>query len=257
MDNVEEWAFTGYDGYYVSTFGRVLGPGRHGKQKIMTPTHASLNGHLEVNMYVNGERFRDYIHRLVAKAFIPNPKGHPIVRHLDGNPSNNNVWNLAWGTQKDNMHDAINSGTFRYLTDEDRELAMQKRRMPVRAKSFLTGEEFSFESQQEASRKLGIEQSAVYSVLSGRSKSAKGYYFVAGDDETPIDISSKTYSIRKGLIKATSVSTGQEILFRGQTEAAKALEMSIASVSNVLRGKVDQACGYRFEYIPEEGDIHD
>lgn len=53
------------------------------------------------------------------------------------------------------------------------------------------------------------------------------------------------------------VSTGQEIIFRGQTETAKALGISIASVSNVLRGKVSQACGYRFEYIPEEGDIHD
>lgn len=50
------------------------------------------------------------IHRLVAKTFLPNPNNYPIVRHLDGNSLNNKVENLAWGTQKDNMQDAVFHG---------------------------------------------------------------------------------------------------------------------------------------------------
>lgn len=37
-----------------------------------------------------------YIHRLVAQAFIPNPRCKPLVHHVDGNPANNDVSNLVW-----------------------------------------------------------------------------------------------------------------------------------------------------------------
>lgn len=52
------------------------------------------------------------VHFLVAQAFIgPRPKGR-IIRHLDGNPLNNNVSNLAYGTYKDNENDKHTCGTW-------------------------------------------------------------------------------------------------------------------------------------------------
>jgi len=44
-----------------------------------------------------------YIHRLVAMAFIPNPHDYRTVNHLDGNPLNNHVDNLAWASHRENI----------------------------------------------------------------------------------------------------------------------------------------------------------
>lgn len=59
----------------------------------------------------NGERHRKRVHRLVLETFTgPCPKGMEC-RHLNGDKTDNRLCNLAWGTRKENMHDAIKHGT--------------------------------------------------------------------------------------------------------------------------------------------------
>lgn len=68
-------------------------------------------GHLYVRMAKDGKPSADTVHRIVAKAFLPPPlPGQTLVRHLDGNPGNNRVDNLKWGTQSDNMQDCVRHG---------------------------------------------------------------------------------------------------------------------------------------------------
>ena len=43
----------------------------------------------------------------MAQAFIPNPNNYKQVGHFDGNPLNNNVFNLYWCNQKQNINNEI------------------------------------------------------------------------------------------------------------------------------------------------------
>jgi len=45
----------------------------------------------------------EQMHRLVAKAWIPNPENKPFVMHINDDSTNYLIENLKWGTQGDNM----------------------------------------------------------------------------------------------------------------------------------------------------------
>lgn len=78
--------------------------------RILKPQPNS-NGYLRVLLYGHhGHVGWRSVHRLVASAFLPNPSEFPIVRHLDDDKTNNHVYNLAWGTQAENVADAMRSG---------------------------------------------------------------------------------------------------------------------------------------------------
>lgn len=93
----------GCDKYEVSNLGRVRSFRRYPAGKIMKP-HINQDGYQRVILRtVNGEKYNFSIHRLVANAFIPNPKQLPIINHIDENKVNNHVSNLEWCSQKHNV----------------------------------------------------------------------------------------------------------------------------------------------------------
>lgn len=171
----EKWShIQNIGGYMVSDKGRVWS---EVSQKFIKVKPMDDHGHLGVCLSSNGKTYYRYIHRLVAEAFIPNPNNYPIVRHLDDDPSNNELNNLAWGTQKDNIRDCIENGNSYRLTDDDRYKGNKDRMIPVMAINIETGEHLYFQSQGEAGRKLSIPQSNIFKVLKNERRSAGGYKF--------------------------------------------------------------------------------
>lgn len=59
------------------------------------------------------------VHRLILMCFDRAPNYGEEARHLDGDPSNNDISNLVWGTKKENWQDRREHGRANKLTIED------------------------------------------------------------------------------------------------------------------------------------------
>ena len=95
----------------VSDTGHVYKVMKDGRLKELAQ-HGISRGrrYLCVRPSINGKQVTFYVHRLVAEAFLHNPKNLPQVNHIDGNPRNNNIENLEWCTASHNIRHAYNTG---------------------------------------------------------------------------------------------------------------------------------------------------
>ena len=103
----------GFEGLYqVSSFGRVKSLKRYVKKsngKTMLVNERICKpfvnkGYFYVTLSKNGHQPNKKVHRLVASAFIPNPKSLPHINHKDEVLSNNKASNLEWCTEDYNRH---------------------------------------------------------------------------------------------------------------------------------------------------------
>ena len=98
--------------YEVSNFGRVRSIdtvdswGRLRKGRILK-YGLDRRGYPRIKLTRREFSKSERIHRLVAKAFIPNPKNLPQVNHIDGVKTNNNFLNLEWCDNSYNQKHAI------------------------------------------------------------------------------------------------------------------------------------------------------
>lgn len=100
-----------YEGLYeVSNWGRVWSAPRNTTRGGILKQATSERGVKSVNLTKNGKQRVRLVHQLVAEAFIGGcPEGQE-VRHWDGDPSNNYVMNLLYGTRSENMQDMVRHG---------------------------------------------------------------------------------------------------------------------------------------------------
>lgn len=89
-----------YHDYIVTSDGKVFSCKSN---KYLKPTeHNGKQPYYYVSICIDGKAHKEFIHRLVAKAFISNPKNLPQVNHIDGNIHNNDVSNLEWVSNQEN-----------------------------------------------------------------------------------------------------------------------------------------------------------
>lgn len=59
---------------------------------------------------VGGVKHTAYVHRALARLFIPNPDNKPHINHIDGDKANFALGNLEWCTHLENMRHAYATG---------------------------------------------------------------------------------------------------------------------------------------------------
>lgn len=97
-----------YHHYEASNLGRIRSL-RFNRIKPMKPTVIQRN-YRQVNLRSDNKGKQLLVHRLIALTFIPNTDGKLEVNHLDGDKSNNNVSNLEWSSNRENIAHAVDSG---------------------------------------------------------------------------------------------------------------------------------------------------
>ena len=94
-------------GYTITEDGKVFSETHNwrGYGRREMKQRPDSDGYPSVRLTVDGIRKRFAVHRLMCLTFIPRPMWATEIRHLDGNPENNHIDNLAWGNQKLNAKD--------------------------------------------------------------------------------------------------------------------------------------------------------
>lgn len=154
----------GYEGQYaITSCGKVWS---YRRKKFLKPRRCG-KGYYSVSLSKNNVVKQHLIHRLVAEAYIPNPRNKPQVNHKDEDKSNNALPNLEWMTAKENS----NYGT---------------RNKTISKKIYCVELDKVFESLTSASKELGLFNGNISRVCSGRQHTTGGYhfkYFEENEDE--------------------------------------------------------------------------
>lgn len=123
--------------YEVSRCGRVrrvCGASYRNNGTMQTWSGRDLNlslttkGYCVVRLSAPGKRKMARVHRLVADAFVDNPRALPEVNHIDGNKQNNRASNLEWCTTRENAVHAVKNRLSKITKLSDEEVQMARTR---------------------------------------------------------------------------------------------------------------------------------
>ena len=140
--------------YSISNIGLV----RNDKNDKILKTNFS-KGYERVGLTINGVQHSFFIHRLVAKAFIPNPENKPEVNHINGNKSCNYDSNLEWCTRSENQIHAAKTGLI------NANWANKRRITEKQAIQICELLEENKLNQKEIARQVGCSRHSVFNIL--------------------------------------------------------------------------------------------
>lgn len=141
--------------YEVSDHGNVRN--KKGKILISAPDQ---KGYLMVGLRKENKTYTKRVARLVAISFIPNPENKKYVNHIDNNPSNNEVSNLEWNTQAENISHAVKQGRFNQGTLSPRTKFTEEQILEIRKR--IANKEIS---QCKLAKELGVTQNCISEIV--------------------------------------------------------------------------------------------
>lgn len=162
-----------YEGLYqVSNFGNI----RRYKTgyEFLNRYKYKHKGYIRTALCKNNHVTHFYVHRLVAKVFIPNPENKSEVNHKDGDKTNNHVDNLEWCTRQENMKHARNTGLWNVTENMKNALIIYHKKGV--SQYTMTGKFIrSFDSAKSASDYTNINSGNITLCCRGKRNSAGGY----------------------------------------------------------------------------------
>lgn len=169
----------GYEGLYqVSNLGRVKSlfrevhykDGRIGHfPEMILRQGTNHKGYKVVYLSKSSSKKTALVHRLVAKAFIPNPNSLPQINHKDEDKVNNTADNLEWCNAKyNNNYGGYRERMSKTLTNGP--LAKSTQQFDLKGKLIKV-----WPSTIEIQRQLGFFASNIQKCCVGKIKTAYGY----------------------------------------------------------------------------------
>jgi hypothetical protein len=120
--------------------GRIKG--KKGKWRKLKPYPSGRSGHLRVSLLdKNGRRRQRLVHCLVLEAFVgPCPLGMECRHFPDRDPENNNLFNIQWGTSKQNAKDREFHGTNKMKGETHWKARLTDKQVAEMRRMYETGE---------------------------------------------------------------------------------------------------------------------
>ena len=138
------------------------------------------NGYVYIGIHcADGKQRSRRLHRILAKAYIPNPNNYPCVMHIDNNKLNYSLDNLRWGTESKNTQQAFDDGLI--INDKGFDDSQSKQ---VNYYNLYTTELIKeYGSISEASKDLNIPKNSIIHSCEEKYKEVrKPYYFRYASD---------------------------------------------------------------------------
>ena len=165
-----------YPGYSATDDGRVFthrrrfgrGRGHGGGVEIDLNFSKELNrykghgGYMYVSISTERGQRNIPVHVILADAFVGVRPDGLEVRHLDGNPLNNDMSNLVFGTPKENAEDRVRCGNHTIGEKHGRAKLREKDVRDIRARYELG------ETVASISRSLCLGESTIRDIVKGR-----------------------------------------------------------------------------------------